>query len=44
QARSTPVRQFRGIVAPGGESVKKAPNKRVKKAAKPQKDNTDSAN
>ncbi|STD85335.1 DNA topoisomerase III [Escherichia coli] len=44
QARSTPVRQFRGIVAPGGESVKKALNKRVKKAAKPQKDNTDSAN
>lgn len=44
QARSTPVRQFRGIVAPGGESAKKAPNKRVKKAAKPKKDNTDSAN
>ncbi|MDU3762141.1 MAG: hypothetical protein E7G33_21300, partial [Bacteroides sp.] len=44
QARSTPVRQFRGIVASGGGAVKKAPNKRVKKAAKPKTDNTDSAN
>ncbi|VEC72818.1 DNA topoisomerase III [Escherichia coli] len=44
QARSTPVRRFRGIVAPGGGAVKKAPNNRVKKAAKPKKDNTDSAN
>lgn len=44
QARSTPVRRFRGIVASGGGAVKKAPNKRVKKAAKPKTDNTDSAN